>query len=429
MAGNACFATRWPDACNPAVETRDVPHRVAVTATYNETMTARSDLWWRREPADELLSSMIKHRRHLHAHPEIGLELPATHQYIAAQLRALGFAPEVREAGGITARIRGRNADGRTRILRSDMDALPINERTGLPFSSEVPGAMHACGHDLHMAMLLGAAQMFAVEPPANDVVLVFQPGEEADRGALVVLEHETLRTLPADAVAFAIHVNAVIPCGVVTSRPGRFMAYGDWFRVTFEGPGGHASAPDLTANPIDAMSSWTHGLHEIVSDLGLREPLVATVTEATSGNTVNVIPANGTLRGTLRTLSLESRSELLERLVMLTRGIGAAVGLNAALEVIDGYPAVINDTDLVAALAAAHDAERPGLPFREMPQPSMVIEDFAYFLRQWPGAMVYLGAQVESQTAFNHSDNVLFDESVMIVGLALHSLVADLPL
>ncbi len=309
------------------------------------------------------------------------------------------------------------------------MDALSIEERTGLPFSSHVPGAMHACGHDLHMAMLLGAAELFSAEPPAHDVVLAFQPGEEADRGALAVLEHEAMRELPASAVAFAIHVNAVVPAGVVMSRPGCFMAYGDWFRVVFEGPGGHASAPHLTANPIDAMTVWTRGLHDIVSDLGRREPLVATVTEAIAGSTVNVIPASGTLRGTIRTLSEEVRGFLHERLHALTADVGASLGLRATLQVIDGYPAVMNDPGILGALTAAHDTERPGLPVREMPQPSMVIEDFAYFLHRWPGAMLYLGAQVDERTAFNHSNNVLFDESVMSVGLALHSLAADLPL
>jgi hippurate hydrolase len=391
-------------------------------------MTSRSGIWLRQERAAALLSRMVEHRRHLHAHPEVGLELPATHEYVADHLRALGLSPEVRAAGGITARIRGRSPRGRPRILRSDMDALPLQERTGLAFSSATPGAMHACGQDLHMAMLLGAAELFVIEPPAHDVVLAFQPGEEADRGALAVLEHETLRALPPDAVAFAIHVNAVIPSGVVTSRPGCFMAYGDWFRVAFAGPGGHASAPHLTGNPIDAMASWTRGLHALVAELRVREPLVATVTEAIAGNTVNIIPTNGTLRGTLRTLSEEGRAALHERLAALTRDVAASFGLRETLLVIDGYPAVMNDPAVLGALIAAHDAERPELPAQEMPEPSMVIEDFAYFLRRWPGAMVYLGAQVDSRTSFNHSDDVVFDESVMTVGLALHSLAVDLP-
>lgn len=355
------------------------------------------------------------------------MDLPATHAYVADQLRSLGLEPEVHAGGGVTARIAGRAGPGTVRILRTEMDALPLLERTGLDFASRVPGAMHACGHDLHMAMALGAAELFVSDPPLHDVVVVFQPGEEADRGALAVLEHENLRGLPADAIAFAIHVNAVLPSGLVTARPGVFMAFGDWFRVAFTGPGGHASAPHLTSNPIDGIMAWTRGLHALVGELIAQEPLVATVTEALAGNTVNVIPTLGTLRGTLRTLSDAQREILHDRLAGLTREVAESVGLRADLEIIAGYPALRNDPGVLRAILGAHDAERPEAPAVDMPEPSMVIEDFAYFLERWQGAMVYLGAQVDGATSFNHSDDVRFDESVMTVGLALHSLVADL--
>ena len=391
-------------------------------------MTTEAQVWGRLEAVSSFLPSMIAHRRHLHTHPEVGLSLPATHQYVADSLRAFGLAPEVRPAGGVSARIAGRASSGRVRVLRSDMDALPLRERTPLAFPSVNPDVMHACGHDLHMAMLLGAAELFVAQPPAHDVVLAFQPGEEADRGALPLLEHETLRSLPSDAVAFAIHVNAVMPSGVVTSRPGCFMAYGDWFRVTFGGPGGHASAPHLTANPIDGIATWTRGLHGLVDELRVHEPLVATVTEAIAGNTVNVIPTSGSLRGTLRTLSEQQRAVLHERLAALTQEVGGSLGLRATIEITAGYPAVMNDPAILGAILGAHDAERSEAPARGMPEPSMVIEDFAYFLQRWPGAMVYLGAQVGGCSSFNHSDDVMFDESVMTIGLALHSLVADIP-
>ena len=382
--------------------------------------------WARAERAARLLPSMVRHRRRLHAHPEVGLELPETHAYIADHLRGLGLGPEVRPSAGVTVRIAGRDLGGRVAILRADMDALPLEERTGLPFASVTRGAMHACGHDLHMAMLLGAAELFVAEPPAADVVLAFQPGEEADRGATRVLEHSTLH-LGSRAVAFAIHVHALVASGTVTSRPGTFMAHGDWFRVAFAGAGGHASAPQLTANPIDGMTGWVVSLQQLVAELGRREPLVATVTEMLAGNTVNVIPTHGSLRGTLRTLSIEQRSTLHERLAAMTAQVAGATGLTHDLAIVPGYPAVHNDPAFLGQLVARHDLERAEAPAVPMPQPSMVIEDFAYFLQRWPGAMVYLGAQVDEATSFNHSDDVLFDESAMAVGLALHSLVADL--
>jgi amidohydrolase len=382
--------------------------------------------WTRQARAAANLPSMVDHRRHLHAHPEVGLELPATHDYIAACLRELGLAPEIRPGGGVTVRIAGRGATGQVRVLRADMDALPLQENTGLPYSSRTPGAMHACGHDLHMAMLLGAAELFVSEPPVHDVVLAFQPGEESDRGALRVLEHDNLR-LGTEATAFAIHVNAVVASGTVTSRPGTFMAYGDWFRVSFAGRGGHASAPHLSANPIEGMAAWVQRLDELVTELGHREALVATVTESLAGNTVNVIPTTGSMRGTLRTISEDQRSLLHTELSRLTTEVADALGLERKLDIITGYPALVNDPAFLDAVMAKHDTERPTAASATMAEPSMVIEDFAYFLHRWPGAMVYLGAQVGSRQVFNHSEDVMFDEGAMSVGLALHSLVADL--
>jgi amidohydrolase len=382
----------------------------------------------RAAAARALLPTMVGHRRRLHAHPEVGLELPRTHEYLAEALRTLGYEPEVRAAAGVTVRIDGSERGGPTRILRADMDALPLIEDTGLPFASTTPGAMHACGHDLHMAMLLGGAELFRTYPPRDDVVLAFQPGEESDRGALRLLEHESLQ-VPGPAIAFALHVNAVMPPALVTSRAGTFMAHGDWFEVAFTGGGGHASAPELAANPIRGMSTWVRELDELVTTMRDEEPVVVTVTESLAGNTVNVIPTRGTLRGTIRTISEARRDAVHQALDRLTRETARRFGLLGTCRIIPGYPAVTNDERFLGALDSAMRAD-PNLPLLEtMTAPSMVIEDFAYFLQRWPGAMVYLGAQVDGSRSFNHSADVLFEETVMTTGLALHSLVADLPL
>lgn len=379
-----------------------------------------------QDQMEHYLPVMREHRRHLHSRPEVGLELPETHRYLTTQLESLGLSPEVHEAGGVTVRMSGTSGTGRVRILRADMDALPLDERTDLPYRSELDGVMHACGHDLHMAMLLGAARLFVDRPPRHDVVLVFQPGEESDRGALEVLRHRNLQ-LGQEATAFAVHVNAVMDSHAVAYRHGMFMAHGDWFTVTFTGPGGHASAPHLTGSPIEAAADFVGGLARVTEELSAHEDVVATVTEVMAGNTVNVIPTTGTLRGTLRTLSVQQRAELHDRIQDVARVAALRRSVAHRVEIVAGYPAVVSDDRFVDGLVAGLTEAGHGGQIVRMDQPSMVIEDFSYFLQKWPGAMVYLGASAGEHPSFNHSDDVLFDESVMATGLALHAMVANL--
>lgn len=364
---------------------------------------------------------MVAHRRHLHRHPEVGIELPETHAYVARTLTDLGLDVESRPAAGVTARVTGTEPDGVVSILRADLDALPVTERTGLPFASEAPGAMHACGHDLHTAMLLGAAKVLTNHPPRRDTVLVFQPGEESDRGALAVLPHASLDL--TQATAFALHVHATADPGTVLWRPDVFMAFGDWFTIELAGPGGHASQPHLVGNPIDAAGEITAEIRRVTAELS--EAVVATVTESRIGNTVNVIPSSGRLRGTLRSLSPESRSTLMERMRQIVAGVARAHGLQGDLTIHEGYPAVVNDAAFTRRLVERLE-QTGGLSVARMAQPSMVIEDFAYFLQRWPGAMVYLGARGASNTSFNHADDVVYDESVLTIGAALHLMAAD---
>lgn len=365
-------------------------------------------------------------RRHLHRNPEVGIDLPDTHGYLREQLEAAGFEPEIHASAGLTVRIPGHDPDGTASVLRADMDALPVRETSGASFASVRDGAMHACGHDLHMAMLLGAARVLAETPPRRDVVLAFQPGEESDRGAVRTLEHRNLRALGADATAFALHVNAVMAPHTVNFRRGTFMAYGDWFRIDYSGAGGHASQPQMTGNPIEAGAWLVQQLRAEVQELSAEEPVVATVTEFLMGNTVNVIASRGRLRGTLRTLSAAQRDRLVARLREIVATSAERARVEGTMELHEGYPAVVNDHEYVdAMLTALREAGMAG-QLQEMERPSMVIEDFAYFLHRWPGAMVYLGANVPGHTSFNHAPDVMFDESVLATGAALLLSAAD---
>jgi hippurate hydrolase len=375
----------------------------------------------RMDQARSMTNWIRAHRRALHQMPEIGLELPNTQDYIATTLRDLGLEPEVHPGAGVTAHIPGRSP-GTATVLRSDMDGLPVTEHTGLEFAAD-NGAMHACGHDLHMAMLLGAAACLVESPGLHDTVLAFQPGEEGYRGAVPLLtSHANLQI--EDAEAFAIHVHATWNAGTVYHRTGPFMASGDAFQVTFNGPGGHGGQPHLVGNPIAAIADVVSRLRTAVAQLNTTEFVVATVTQVAAGTTGNVIPAEGTMRGTIRTLSPGQRELLIGRLQRISADAATETGLGVDVELREGYPVTVNDPNYLARLVRVLD--ETGIRAEEMSAPSTVTEDFSYFLQRWPGAMVFLGAQVPGHTSFNHAHDAVFDEDVLPLGAALHLLAAD---
>ena len=362
---------------------------------------------------------MIQVRRQLHEQPEVGLHLPRTADLVRGELEGLGLEVETDSASsGITAELPGTT--GQTIVLRADMDALPLEERTDEEFRSRTHGVMHACGHDMHTAMLLGAARVLAEQRVRHHVVLAFQAGEEFDRGAIPLLQHEHLTRLDS-ARAFALHMHAQRPTGSFLSRAGSFMGFGDWFEISLTGASGHASSPHLARSPIPAAAFLSQAIDGL-TDLD-EEPWptrVATVTQVTSGNSVNIIPDSALIRGTIRGRDETTIISLRTHLAEAVKEAQERFAVQTSLSIREGYPAVINDPAM-AALALLLAESSAGGHAVHMPVPSMVIEDFSYFLQRWPGAMTYLGAAVPGHDAFNHSAEVVFDESAMVSGCAFH--------
>jgi len=386
------------------------------------------------EAARAALPGMVTIRRTLHRRPEIGLELPETQRAVAQRLEELGLAPALgRSVGSVTALIEGQRP-GPTILLRADMDALPLQEDTGLDFASEIPGAMHACGHDTHVAMLLGAAQLLTErrEALAGRVLLMFQPGEEGYHGARFMLEEGLLDVGNGSHVtgAFAIHIGNRYENGTINYRPGPLMASGDTIRLTVRGRGGHASAPHLAVDPITVAAHIAVGIQTMVTrTVDAFDPAVITIANISAGTTTNIIPETAFMQGTLRTVSAQQRSAVRERLPGFVAGIAGAFGATAELELEPGYPVTSNDADICELVAADAAALIGADRVRTLPAPIMGSEDFSYVLEKVPGAMVFLGAApagVEPESVpQNHSNMVVFDEPTMAVGAALYAGVA----
>jgi amidohydrolase len=391
--------------------------------------------------AAELLSAAytdadrtIDLRRRLHRHPEIGLQLPQTQ---ATVLDAFAGLPVELTTGRTTSSVVGvlRGArPGPTYLLRGDMDALPVQEDSGLPFASEVPGAMHACGHDTHMAMLLGAARLLAERRDllAGQVVFMVQPGEEGFHGARYMLEEGLLDVVPEAPVsgAFALHISSTLESGSLNVRPGPMRAAADQWRMVVRGRGGHASEPYAAADPIPAAAEIVLALQSMVTRrVDVFDPAVVTVAHIQAGSTNNVIPDTAMLEGTIRTLSAERRADVVESVQRVATHVAAAHGLTLEFEPVEGYPVTVNDPGAAARVMEAATELLGPRASRIAPAPLMGAEDFSYVLQQVPGAMAWLGAcppGLDPATApANHSNLVVFDEEPLPAGVALYALMA----
>lgn len=379
--------------------------------------------------AQSLLPDIIDLRRRIHANPELGNDLPET---TAAVLDAIsGLDLEIRKSErttGIVATLHGAKP-GRRILLRGDMDALPMPEDNDLTFASKNPGVMHACGHDSHTAMLVGAAKVLKQHQNelAGSVDFFFQTGEEGFFGAREVLEEGLFDAPNSPDAVFALHITPLLDAGVFTGRPGPLLAAADTFEMTVRGKGGHASMPHDCLDPIPVACEIVQAFQTFVTRrVPAFDPIVLTTTKIEAGTTTNVIPEVANVLGTIRSTSEKSRALAHEGLDRLATKIGEAHEMEVEFEISQGYPVTVNEgafTEFAAQTVRELFGENA---YRPMRSPMMGAEDFSYLLQRFPGAMLFLGVKPEdpSLAAPCHSNRMILNESAMAHGAALHAQV-----
>ncbi|AQZ51368.1 M20 aminoacylase family protein [Martelella mediterranea] len=369
--------------------------------------------------AAELQSQATEWRHHLHRHPELLYDVEATAGFIAEQLRQFGVDEVVEGIGrtGLVGVIHGRAGEGRTIGLRADMDALPINEKTGRPWASTVPGKMHACGHDGHMAMLLGAAKYLAeTRNFRGRVVVIFQPAEEGGGGGKAMIE-DGLMDRFSIAEVYGMHNFPGLPVGEFAIRPGPIMAATDEFRILIRGKGGHAAQPHTTIDPVVIGSQIVGALQTIVSRSA--DPvgaLVVSVTEFHAGFAHNVIPSEAELGGTVRSFTPENRDMAEQRLKAIAEGIAAAQGGEAVVTYTRNYPATVNHEEETRHAADAAIAVAGAEAVNTAVAPWTAAEDFSYMLEARPGAFIMLG---NGDSAGLHNPDYDFNDEALAHGIS----------
>ncbi|MFC3689371.1 amidohydrolase [Aquipuribacter hungaricus] len=394
-----------------------------------------------------LTDDLVRLRHRLHRQPEIGLDLPRTQATVLEALSGLDLEITTGKAlSSVTAVLRGEGTVGRRGpgakpgrrpvvLLRADMDALPVHEELDVPYRSEVDGVMHACGHDLHVTSLVGAAHLLAAQRDSlpGDVVLMFQPGEEGWDGAGLMISEGVLDAAGrrADA-AYALHVmSGLAPQGQVLSRPGPLLAASDGLFVTLHGRGGHGSAPHNAADPVPAIGEIVMGAQAVAGRVvGPFQTGLVTFGKVKAGTRRNIIPATAYAEATIRTVDPAVREKLRDALVRYCEGVAAAHGLTAEVRFEPEYPVTVNDAGEFAFVRETLTELLGEGRFGEMPDPIAGAEDFSRVIAEVPGVMVFLGAALEGrdwQTApDNHSALAGFDDAVLPSGAALLAALAE---
>jgi|LSQX01.3.fsa_nt_gb amidohydrolase len=366
---------------------------------------------------DEVMPDVIRIRRQIHAWPELGFEEHKTSSLCAEILRKLGVDSVQTVAGtGVVGTLQGCDS-AFTVALRADMDALPITEETGLGFSSQRPGLMHACGHDGHVAVLLGTAMVLARlrQMVKGNVKFIFQPAEESLGGAKHMIDAGILENPNVDAI-FALHLWPSIPLGDIAVHVGAAMAALDKFNITLKGSGGHAATPHNSADTLVTASLLVLAMQTIVSrEIDPLEPVIVSIGQLTAGSTYNAIADSAQLYGTVRTLTDSVRKRIPELIERKTIGVTEGTGTDYSFEYTFGYPPVMNDTAASKLVLRTCKAILGDKHAQMADKPSMVGEDFAYYLEKVPGAIFLVGTG--SRTPLHHPC-FDFDETALKIGV-----------
>jgi len=382
------------------------------------------------DEAASIESQIIATRRRIHSNPELAFEEKETAALVAKELRRLGYRVKTGVGGtGVVGTLEGR-VPGPVTALRADMDALPVAEPPGLSFSSRKDGVMHACGHDSHVAMLLGAAAILSKHRAdlRGEVKLLFQPAEEAAElggGARRMIADGALEDPDVDHI-FGLHILSNFPSGTFALRPGPSMAASGTFTIRVKGKGGHGSAPHQTVDPIFTAAQVINALQGIKGRMiDPVEPSVVSVCSVHSGTRNNIIPDEAVLEGTMRTLSEPSRKRVAALVPRIAKSVCKTFGAEAEVEMEQAYPVTLNDPSTTEAVAGILRSV-PGTSTIEAP-PLMIAEDFSFFLREVPGTYYFLGTRNERKGCVypNHSSRFKIDEDVLKYGAASLALVA----
>lgn len=378
--------------------------------------------------AKKYAAEFISVRHHLHAHPELSYQEFETSKFIQQQLTALDIPFEIKATTGVIGLLQGKNPEKRVVALRADMDALPISEQNDIPHKSTKPGVMHACGHDVHTSCLLGAAKILSElkEQWEGTVKLIFQPGEEKNPGGASILIKEGVLENPAPQNIFGMHVHTTLEKGKLSFRGGMAMASADEIYITIRGKGGHAAAPQLTADTILIASNLIVSLQQLISrNNSPFNPSVLSITSFQGGNTTNVIPSEVKLMGTFRAMNEEWRYKAHELIKNLSTQLVQSMGAEIDIKIDIGYPFVLNNEALTAA-ARAKAAAFMGNENVEETELRMGAEDFAFYSHKIPGCFFRLGTanMAKGITAGVHTPTFDVDEDAIEIGMGIMALL-----